>query len=286
MNYLLEFCLAAVTMTASAVPSVAAQPVNAAAANSSFAGTWQGKMNDLPGISLKIQQTDRKVSGAVVFYFQERSDPNAPWHVTAETDVPLVAPHVEGETLTFEVQHHVCHGCAELGPNVKFRMALAGPDEARLWNLAEETDSGAGLKLIRETKGESPTPQAMQKGISVELASTSSAVSVPDADSQKALIITVTDTGRLYFGINPVTADALAEQLKGRLSRRTQNLYIKADARAPYAYVVKVLDAAHMAGVSAVTLLTNQPKAMPAGTIMSPQGIEMEMARSSAATTK
>jgi biopolymer transport protein ExbD len=252
----------------------------------SFAGTWEGKVNDLPGISLKIQQIDRKISGAAVFYFQERSDPNAPWHVTAETGVPLVAPHIEGKTLRFEVQHHVCHGCAELGPNAKFRMALAGPNEARLWKLKEETDSGAGLKLTRETKAESPTPQAMQKGISVELAPTSSAVSVPDADSQDALIISVTDTGRLYFGINPVTPDSLAGQLKGVLSRRTQNLYIKADARAPYAYVVKVLDAAHAAGASAVTLLTTQPKAMQAGTTMLPQGIEMEMARSSTATTK
>jgi biopolymer transport protein ExbD len=286
MNYLLEFCLATVILTVSAAPSVAAQPVDAVPAKASFAGTWEGKMNDLPGISLKIQQIDRKISGAVAFYFQERSDPNAPWQVTAETDMPLVAPHVEGETLMFEVQHHVCHGCAELGPSVKFRMALAGPDEARLWNLAEETDSGAGLKLIRETKAEPPTPRAMQKGISVELAPTSSAVSVPDADGQDALIITVTGTGRLYFGINPVTPDALAQQLKGRLSRRPQNLYIKADARAPYAYVVKVLDAAHTAGVSAVTLLTTQPKAMQAGTIMLPLGIEMEMARSSAGTTK
>ena len=128
--------------------------------------------------------------------------------------------------------------------------------------------------------------QAMQKGISVELALTSSAVPVPAADNQDALITTVTDTGKLYLGIDPVTPESLGEKLKSRLSQRTQSLYIKADARAPYAYVVKVLDAAHMAGVSAVTLLTTQPKATPAGTIMLPQGIEMEMARSSAATTK
>src|ERR1700737_4191547 len=91
------------------------------------------------------------------------------------------------------------------------------------------------------------TAQAMQKGISVELARTSNAVPVPDADNPNAMIITVTDTGSLYFGIDPVTPESLTQKLKGRLSH---NLYIKADAKAPYAYVVKVLDAARKAGVA------------------------------------
>jgi biopolymer transport protein ExbD len=124
--------------------------------------------------------------------------------------------------------------------------------------------------------------QALQKGISVELARTSGAMPVPDADSENAVIVTVTDTGRLYLGINPVTPDSLAEKLKGRPSG-TQTLYIKADAKAPYANVVKVLDAARVANVSAVTLLTTQPNATPAGAGVPPQGIEMEMARRSAA---
>src|SRR5437764_12593231 len=97
--------------------------------------------------------------------------------------------------------------------------------------------------------------QAMQKGISVELASTTSAVPVPDADNQDALIVTVTETGKLYFGIDAVTPDALLKELKNRISHPTQNLYIKADSRAPYAGVVKVLDAAHTAGIASVTLL-------------------------------
>ena len=127
--------------------------------------------------------------------------------------------------------------------------------------------------------------QALQKGISVELASTNSAVPVPDADNPSALIVTVTNTGKLYFGIEPVAPDALAEKLKGRLSR-TQNLYIKADARAPYAFVVKVLDAARTADVAGVTLLTNQAKTMQAGPAVLPQGIEMELSRRSPAAAK
>jgi biopolymer transport protein ExbD len=130
------------------------------------------------------------------------------------------------------------------------------------------------------------TAQVMQKGISVELAPTSTAVPVPEADNPDALIITVTDTGRIYFGIDQVAPDALAEKLKGRLFRHTQNLYIKADARAPYTYVVKVLDAARTAGVAGVTLLTTQPKTRQAGKVVSPEGIEMELARRSPAAPK
>jgi hypothetical protein len=67
---------------------------------------------------------------------------------------------------------------------------------------------------------------------------------------------------------------------------RTQNLYIKADARAPYACVVKVLDAARTAGVAGVTLLTTQPKATLAGTVVPPEGIAMELAPRSPTITK
>jgi biopolymer transport protein ExbD len=130
------------------------------------------------------------------------------------------------------------------------------------------------------------TAQAMQKGIHVELALTSSGVAVPGAGNPDALLVTVTDQGELYFGVDPVTPDALAEKLKARPSHHTQTLYIKADARAPYASVVKVLDAAHSAGFVGVTLLTTQPKTTQAGTLVSPEGIEMALAGRSPAPPK
>jgi biopolymer transport protein ExbD len=150
----------------------------------------------------------------------------------------------------------------------------------RVWSVA--------LLALVTTLSTAPrsTSQAMQKGISVELAPTSSAVPVPGADNPEALIITVTDTGKLYFGIDPVAPGSLAEKLKGPMSDRTQSLYVKADARAPYAWVVKVLDAARIAGVASVTLLTTQPKATQAGTVVIPEGIEMELARHSPAVPK
>jgi hypothetical protein len=44
-------------------------------ANSPFAGTWEGKLNDLPAIGLKIDDAGGKIGGTIVFYFQERPTP-------------------------------------------------------------------------------------------------------------------------------------------------------------------------------------------------------------------
>jgi len=72
-------------------------------------------------------------------------------------------PRLEGKTLTFEVQHYKCHGRTELGPNVKFRMELTGPNEARRWKLENQDtskDFGPGLNLVRRTAPASPPEPA------------------------------------------------------------------------------------------------------------------------------
>jgi hypothetical protein len=49
---------------------------------------------------------------------------------------------------------------------------------------------------------------------------------------------------------------------------------------------VKVFDAARTAGVANVTLLATRPKTTQAGTVTSPEGIELELARRSPAVPK
>src|SRR5258706_12956826 len=158
---------------------------------------------------------------------------------------------------------------------------MSWPKTNNLARLQNRVWTVALLAVVTTTSvARMSTAKTMQKGISVELAPTSSAVPAPEANKPDALIVTVTDTGKLYFGIEPVTPESLAEKLKVRHSR-TQNLYIKADARAPYACVVKVLDAANTASVTGVTLLATQPKTMQAGTVVLPVGIELELTRRS-----
>lgn len=127
--------------------------------------------------------------------------------------------------------------------------------------------------------------QAMQKGVSVELAPTSSAVPVPDADNQDAVIITVTDTGKIYFGVDLLATKSLGEMLKNRVPPE-RNVYLKVDARAPYANVVRILDVAHASGLTNIALLTTQGKTSQPGKLAVPEGIELTLARRTTAATE
>jgi len=98
---------------------------------------------------------------------------------------------------------------------------------------------------------------------------------MPDADQEDALVVTVTGDGGAYLGIDPLSPGTLAEKVNGALSNRAgKKLYIKADARSPYASVVKVLDAVRTAGVEAPNLLTAQRDSSAPGTLVSPTGLE------------
>jgi biopolymer transport protein TolR len=127
-------------------------------------------------------------------------------------------------------------------------------------------------------QSEARTHPPLQKGISVELPVTSNAVPLPDADQENALIVTVTDEGSVYVGIGLTTTAALAERVKGGLSNRTEKkVYIKADARTPYASVARVLEALRTAGVEAPNLLTAQTGSSEPGTLVSPKGLEVSL---------
>ena len=117
--------------------------------------------------------------------------------------------------------------------------------------------------------------QQLQQGISVQLAVTSSAAPMPDADKGDALIVSVTDDGSFYFGISPVTPADLAEKLERTPSHQDKEVYIKADARTPYANVIKILEAAHTAGVTTPILLTTQAEPSQPGSMVSPKGLEV-----------
>jgi biopolymer transport protein ExbD len=132
--------------------------------------------------------------------------------------------------------------------------------------------------LAGATFGARAQSQPLQKGVSVQMAVTSGAVPVPDADNADSLIVTVTANGKLYSGINPINPSALDDELKRGLSiRKNKTLYIKADAHAPYTSVVEVLDAASRVGANGIVLLTSQPNASKRGT---PEGLPLSLGTS------
>lgn len=116
--------------------------------------------------------------------------------------------------------------------------------------------------------------QQLQKGISVQMAQTSNAAPMPEADNQDAWIVSVTADGTLYFGLDPVTPTELSDKMKSRPRNRDQKLYIKADARAPFADVRRVLIAAHEVYFNAAVFLASQePPA--SGAVVPPMGLEV-----------
>ena len=118
--------------------------------------------------------------------------------------------------------------------------------------------------------------QALRKGVSVQMAVTHSAVPMPDAERENALIVSVTSDGTVYLGIEPLPLAALTDKLKSILAnQRERKIYIKADARAPYANVADVLNATRAGGVEAPILLTAQRESAKPETVVPPKGMEV-----------
>ena len=116
----------------------------------------------------------------------------------------------------------------------------------------------------------------MQRGITVQLPATSNAVAVPSADKEDALVVAVTRDGRVYLGTDLISPADLADKVKSEVATRAdKRLYVKADARTPYANVVAVVDAVRTSGVRGLTLLTDQRGPSEAGKLVTPTGIEM-----------
>lgn len=119
--------------------------------------------------------------------------------------------------------------------------------------------------------------QQLQKGVSVQLATTKNAKPMPAADDQNAWVISVSSDGSLWFGADLVTRDGLVNKMISTPRNRNQNLYIKADARAPYSTVEYVLKASHTVGFDAPILLTAQKESLQTGGIVPPKGFDVSL---------
>jgi len=115
--------------------------------------------------------------------------------------------------------------------------------------------------------------QAMRQGVTVQLAATSNATPMPEADSEDAWIVAVTADGRMYFGTEPVTPASLSDEMKARPRNRDATLYIKADARASFGDVEKVLNVAKPDRFGSAVLLTNQSETPALGKLVAPKGL-------------
>jgi len=119
----------------------------------------------------------------------------------------------------------------------------------------------------------------LQRGVSVQMPVTRNAVAVPSADGQDALVVALTVDGTAYLRGDRLAMPALADRVRSILSTRNEKtLYIKADARVPYARLIEVIDAVQKSGVEGLTLLTAQQDAADQpNRLVPPKGLEMRV---------
>ncbi|HKU24068.1 MAG TPA: biopolymer transporter ExbD [Candidatus Sulfotelmatobacter sp.] len=113
------------------------------------------------------------------------------------------------------------------------------------------------------------TKPALREGKSVKMAVSSQAVEMREADAENATVVTVAADGNLFLGIRLVRLSDLAQL-------NAQTVYVKADARASYQDILRVLDA--LRGRS-VVLLTASPSHVEATGIMPPYGVRVMLGR-------
>jgi len=105
----------------------------------------------------------------------------------------------------------------------------------------------------------------LQKGQSVDMAKVNNPTPMPDADKEDALLVVVMRDGQIFFGTDRIRMDELTNKVKDRLANKVdKRIFIRADMRAKYGYVVDVVDNVRAAGVDDVGLLTEQRHQGPA----------------------
>ncbi|MGB8258882.1 MAG: hypothetical protein WCE75_00965 [Terracidiphilus sp.] len=140
--------VAAVLLAAAAVVHGQAAAAPPPSGNAALTGVWRGEMNGLPAIALVITDEGGSLSGAVLFYFQQRKTVNDPYTNTAGVPEPMLTPSFDGRTLLFSISHRRAHPPRSLNdPPVRFRLTLTAPGKAELVNESER-GGPAGL-LVR-----------------------------------------------------------------------------------------------------------------------------------------
>ncbi len=106
------------------------------------------------------------------------------------------------------------------------------------------------------------TPMLNNK-VNVDLATTTSAVAMDDANKSDAVIVAITRDSRVYLGKDQVTIANLGTQVSNDLQNKTNKIvFFRSDARAHYGTVMDAIDAVRTAGVEEIGMLTQQPSAI------------------------
>jgi biopolymer transport protein TolR len=102
------------------------------------------------------------------------------------------------------------------------------------------------------------TPMVQNK-VAVTLPQTLTPEVMPDADKEDAIVVAVTRDGHTYLGAEQISLDDIGPKITDKLTNKTsKEVYMRADARAPYGKVMDAIDAIRTAGVEQLGLLTDK----------------------------
>jgi biopolymer transport protein TolR len=111
----------------------------------------------------------------------------------------------------------------------------------------------------------------LQNKVNVDLANSTTATPMDDANKEDAVVVAITRDSRIYLGQNQTTLSTLGSQVSDDLSKQTSKVvYFRADSRAHYGTVMDAIDAVRTAGVEEVGMLTQQQQAPTAPTTKTP----------------
>ena len=94
--------------------------------------------------------------------------------------------------------------------------------------------------------------------VPVQLPGSVNATRMGGAAREDALVISIERDGKIFLGTAQILPDDVTSRLKDALTKGAEKkVYIKADSRAPYRAVAKVLDSVRAAGVESIGFLTD-----------------------------
>lgn len=99
----------------------------------------------------------------------------------------------------------------------------------------------------------------LQKGVSVEMAKTRNPVDMNEADKEDSVLVAVARDGGFFLNQDKVNIDDLSSKVTDLLAGKLDKIiFLKADFRAKYGDVVKVVDNLRAAGIDKIGLLTER----------------------------
>jgi biopolymer transport protein TolR len=99
----------------------------------------------------------------------------------------------------------------------------------------------------------------LHQGVPVDLAKTSNPMAMSNANRPDAVILSVMRDGRMFLGSESVTSESLVRRILDTMATRAdKTVFIRADARARYGFLVAAVDDLRSAGLDQLGLLTEQ----------------------------